>query len=64
MGYNGIIAYLPSQKLTLVTFTTLGPKTPAVVAAATAVFQGVAHALTPQNIPAFSVLPRGQSGNQ
>jgi D-alanyl-D-alanine carboxypeptidase len=64
MGYNGIVAYLPSQKLTFVTFTTLGPKTPAAVAAGTAVFQGVAHALTPQNIPAFSVLPRGQSGNQ
>jgi hypothetical protein len=25
---------------------------------------GVAHALTSQNTPAFSVLPRGQSGNQ
>jgi len=34
------------------------------VAAATAVFQRVAHALTPQNIPAYSVLPRGTSGNQ
>jgi len=64
MGYNGIVAYLPSQKLTFVTFTTLGPKTPPAVAAGTAVFQGVAHALTPQNIPAFSVLPRGTSNNQ
>jgi hypothetical protein len=34
------------------------------VAAATAVFRKVAHALTPENIPAFSVLPRGTSGNQ
>ena len=64
MGYNGIMAYLPSQKLTFVTFTTLGPKTPAVVAAGTAVFQNVAHALTPHNIPAYSVLPRGTTGNQ
>lgn len=64
MGYNGIAAYLPSKKLTFVAFTTLGPKTPAVVAAATAVFLRVAHALTPQNIPAYTVLPRGKSGNQ
>ena len=64
MGYNGILAYLSSQKLTFVTFTTLGPKTPAVVAAGTAVFQNVAHALTPHNIPAYSVLPRGTTGNQ
>jgi len=63
-GYNGIAAYLPSKKLSFVAFTTLGPTTNPVVAAATAVFRKVAHALTPENIPAFSVLPRGTSGNQ
>jgi hypothetical protein len=62
-GYNGIAAYLPSKKLSFVAFTTLGPNTDPVVAA-TAVFRTVAHALTPENIPAFSVLPRGTSGNQ
>jgi len=63
-GYNGIAAYLPSKKLSFVAFTTLGATTNPVVAAATAVFRKVAHALTPENIPAFSVLPRGTSGNQ
>jgi D-alanyl-D-alanine carboxypeptidase len=63
-GYNGIAAHLPSKKLSFVALTTLGPTTDPVVAAATAVFRKVAHALTPENIPAFSVLPRGTSGNQ
>jgi D-alanyl-D-alanine carboxypeptidase len=64
VGYNGIVAYLPSEKLSLVIYTTLGPKTNPAVAAATAVFLKVAHALTPGNIPGYSVLPRGTSGSQ
>jgi D-alanyl-D-alanine carboxypeptidase len=63
-GYNGIAAYLPSKKLSFVVFTTLGPRADPVAAAATAVFRRVAHVLTPQNIQAFNVLPRGTSGNQ
>ena len=63
MGYNGIAAYLPSKRLSLVVYTTLGPTTDPDVAPATAIFLDVAQKLAPGNIPGFSVLPRGEGGS-
>jgi D-alanyl-D-alanine carboxypeptidase len=60
MGYSGIVARMPSRRLSVVVFTTLGERTNPAAAVATAVFLRLAKALTPQNPPTLSVYPRGK----
>jgi CubicO group peptidase (beta-lactamase class C family) len=58
MGYTGIVAYLPSQRIRVVVFTTTGPDTPPGVHYAGAIFNRVGEILAPSAPPNY---PAGET---
>lgn len=62
VGYNGIIAYLPERKLSIVVFTTSGRRTPAGASISSAAADPISALLAPDSPITISVYPRGRSG--
>lgn len=59
VGYNGIVAYYPPKKLSVVVFTTLGPGSDVNFAYSAAVYQKLAELLTPTSAASVNPCPRG-----
>jgi D-alanyl-D-alanine carboxypeptidase len=55
MGYTGIVSYLPSQRISLVVFTTNGPDSPPGAHYAGAIFNRVGAILAPSAAPTYPV---------
>lgn len=52
LGYNGTVSYLPKQKLAVVVFTTVGPRTDFSTQYSLKALLRIAHIVTPRAVPA------------
>jgi D-alanyl-D-alanine carboxypeptidase len=57
-GYNGIVSYLPSKKITVVIYVTQAPKGNPLAAYASAIYNRIGRLLAPARPPNLPVCPR------
>jgi CubicO group peptidase (beta-lactamase class C family) len=63
VGYNGIIAYLPERRISMVIFMTAGRRTPAGASISSAAADPISALFAPDSPIAIPVYPRGRSGH-